>query len=189
MDGLRSEQIKAILWLVIIGSWVLGVVAARWAGVDGGFLELSKAVRVPNPSRMGLWWEVIAYFTLTTVSAFVLSHIFFGIGGGIFLFARGVYDNTLLVYLETTISGWSILSIPISEILRVLIVILILTVNLPLCLWSGQLGIQRSIYTLDRLRGKPVNPEFGSEPLTKLLVIVSASLVTGFIAAVVFSHL
>lgn len=188
MNFLRAERLKPILWLLVISSWVLGVVVARWFGDSEIFLELSRAVRVTNPLHLGVWWEVIAYFTLSTVAVFALSHIFFGVGGAIFLFARGMYDNSLIASPETMIGGWSISSIPMSEVWIVLIITLILAVNLPLCLWSGQLGIQRSIYTLCRLRNEPVKPKFGSEPLSNLLIIVSISLVTGLAAAVIFSH-
>lgn len=156
--------------------------------VGGVFTDLSGAARVTKPVELGVWWELIAYFSLSTISAFVLSHILFGIGGAIFFFARGAYDVTLISYLETTISGWPSSNIPGSEICMVLITLIILGVNLPLCLWSGQLGVQRSFYTLSRLRRKPINPEFGSDPLYNLIKIVSASLVTGLVAAVIFSH-
>lgn len=71
----------------------------------------------------------------------------------------------------------------------VLMVLLIVTVNLPLSIWAGELGIQRSIYTLNRIRGVPVSPEFGSEPLSNLLTIISASLITGLVATVVFTYI
>ncbi len=150
---------------------------------------MSKAVGVVHPAQMNFWWEVISYFTLSTVSIFVLSHVLFGTGGVIFLFARGMHDNSLILYLESTISGWSISKIPMSEIYMVLIVVLILTVNLPICLWSGQLGIQRSIYTLNRIREKPVNPDFGKKPLSNLLIAISASLITGLISALLFTYI
>lgn len=189
MNYLNPNRLKSIIWLAVIGSWALGMIVARWFETSTIFLELSKAVRVPFPLEVGVWWKIIIYFTLTTVSVFALSHIFFGVGGAIFLFARGMYDNSLIFYLETTIGGWSISNIPMSEVWMVLLVILILTVNLPLCLWAGQLGTQRSLYTLNRLRGKPVDPELGSEPLSNLLIILSSSLITGLIAAVVISYI
>lgn len=189
MNFLHTDRLKSIFWLVVIGSWILGIVFGRWFGFDAGFLELSKAVRVTSPQHLSFWWELIAYFSLSTVAVFVLSHIFFGIGGAVFLFARGVYDSSLIAYLETTIAGWSFPMVPMSEVWTVLIVTLILAINLPLCLWAGQLGIQRSVYTLNRLRGEPVNPEFGSEPLSNLLKIVSVSLVSGLIAALIFPRI
>jgi len=105
------------------------------------------------------------------------------------LFARGMYDGLLISFVESTIGGWTLVSIPLREVLTVLIILLILAVNLPLCIWSGQLGLQRSYYTLNRLRGDPVRPEFGSEPLSKLLDIVSGAIIAGLIAAIIFSYL
>lgn len=185
---MRTDRLKSLFWLVVISSWILGMVVGRWFNVDA-FLGLSKAVRVTSPQQLSFWWELIAYFSLSPVAVFALSHIFFGIGGAVFLFARGIYDSSLIAYLETAIAGWSFASVPTSGVLTVLIVILILAINLPLCLWAGQLGIQRSVYTLDRLRGEPVDPEFGSEPLSNLLKIVSVSLVTGLVAALIFPYI
>lgn len=152
-------------------------------------MNLSRAVRVTSPLDLNVWWEVMLYFTLSVVAIFVLSHILFGVGSAVFLFARGMYDSSLILYLETTVSGWSISEIPTSEVLMVLITALIVAVNLPLCIWAGELGFQRSVYTLYRLRNEPVRPEFGSEPLSNLLIIVSVSLVVGLIAAILFSSL
>ncbi|KXB05907.1 hypothetical protein AKJ52_02845 [candidate division MSBL1 archaeon SCGC-AAA382C18] len=186
---MRNERIKSIFWLSVIASWISGLAIGKWYGRNSILIDLSKAVRVPTFSFFGTWWEIILYFTLSTVAIFVLSHILFGIGGAVFLFARGIHDSTLLIYLEDIIQSWSVFSIPMSEVLRVIFVVLIFAVNIPLSLWSGKLGIQSSIYTLNRIKGEPVSPDFGSEPLSKLLIIVSASLVTGFVAALIFHHL
>lgn len=188
MNFLRTDRIKSILWLLVVSSWVFGVIVGRWFGSESLFLELSKAVRVPSPEDISLWWEFIVYFSLSIVSVFILSRILFGVGGAVFLFARGIYDNSLIVYLEGTIAGWSITQIPISEVLMSLIVVLILAINLPLCLWSGQVGIQRSIYTLERLRGEPIDPEFGSEPFSNLVKFVTVSLLVGLLAALLYSY-
>ena len=189
MGFLRPNQIKSILWLSIVSSWIAGIVVGRLLGTSGIILSLSRAVRVPDPSFFGIWWEVIVYFGLTTVSFFVLSHILFGVGAVIFLFARGMYDLSLIVRIESIIEGWSAADIPTSEMMSVLFIILILAANLPLCLWSSHLGIQSSVYALNRLREKPVLPEFGSEPLSQLLLIISASLILGLVASLVFSYI
>ncbi|KXA92746.1 hypothetical protein AKJ64_02345 [candidate division MSBL1 archaeon SCGC-AAA259E17] len=193
VNFLGVRRLESVSWLPVVSGWVLGVIVARervlGIGDDGIFAELSKAVSVPEPLDIGAWWEVIAYFTLTTLAIFALSHLFFGIGGGVFMFARGVHDNFLIVYLETTIGAWSISRTPMSKVLTVLFILLILGANLPLCIWSGKLGVQRSLYTLHRLRKEPIKPEVGSKPFSYMLMIVAASLVVGLIATVVFSHL
>ena len=186
---MRIERARPIFWLVVVGSWVAGFVYGRWFGSPRLFFELSQAVRVTTPIDLGIWWEVIAYFALSTVSVFLFSHVLFGVGGAIFLFSRGVYDSHLFSQLEFTVHGWSLLDIPMTEVWLVVIIALILAVNLPLCLWSGQLGIQRAFYTFSRLRGKPIDPKFGSEPISDLIWIFVASLGTGVIAALLYSHL
>lgn len=189
MNFLETSRFKSIFWLIVVSSWVLGFAFGRWIGINESLMELSKAVRVANPLYLDVWWKILAYFTLSTIAVFALSHILFGIGAGIFLFARGMYDTTLVAYLESTIGGWTISNIPMSEVYVSIIIILILGINLPLCLWSSQLGIQRSVYTLYRLRNEPINPKFGSEPLSNLAIILSISLVTGLVSTLVFSHL
>lgn len=188
MRFLRAEKIKPALWLFVLVSWILGFTYGRWVGTSESVLELSKIVRVTLPTDMSIWWEVLIYFALSTVSVFVLSHILFGIGGAVFLFARGMYDSSLIAYMETTVGGWSFMNLPGSEISMVTITTLIVAVNLPLCLWSGQLGTQRSIYTLYRLRDEPVNPDFGTEPFSKLPIIISISLIAGLVATVLFPY-
>ncbi len=189
MNRLHSDRLKSVFWLIVVGSWVSGFIVFRWIGSSEILISLSKVVRVPNPIEIDIWWQIIAYFTLSTVSVFALSHILFGIGSTIFLFARGMYDSLLFNYVEKTVSQWNITNVSTSELSSVLIVIIIFGVNLPLALWAGQLGIQRSVYTLNRLRGEPMNPEFGSEPISKLLMVIVLSLITGLIMAVVFSYL
>ncbi len=189
MYFLQSKRLKSFLWLLIVGSWVFGVLFYRWIGRYDLIFEIGAAVSIFNPLNFGAWWEIIAYFTLSTVSVFIFSHILFGAGGAIFMFARGMHDGLLIGYVEGTIGGWSISSINMSEVATVLIVLIVLSVNLPLCLWAGQLGSQRSVYALYRLRNKPVRPGFGSEPITNLLIIVAASLLFGLIAALLFTRL
>ncbi len=185
---MKSDRLKSFFWLSVITSWIFGLAIGRWYGRSSILMDLSKAVRVPGPSFFGVWWEIILYFALSTVAVFVLSHVLFGVGGAVFLFARGIHDSTLIVYLENILQSWSVSNIPMVDVLKVLFVVLIFTVNLPLSLWAGELGIQSSVYTLNRIRGEPVSPGFGSEPLNRLLMIVAASLVTGFVAALLFNH-
>lgn len=180
---------NSIFWFVTIGSWILGFVVLRFFGSNAFFVELSRAVRVNNPLNLNAWWELIAYFTLTTVSVFALSHLFFGVAGPIFLFARGMYDGLLIASLENIIGGWTLVKMPISEVLTALIIVLILAINLPLCILAGHMGMQRSFYILNRLRGKPVNPRFGGESFSKLIYIVIGALASGLIAAVIFSYI
>lgn len=187
MYPLRSERLESVLWLAVISGWVIGVLSDRWIGSKDFILDVSAAVSIFNPLKFGFWWEVIAYFTLSVIAVFTLSHIFFGLGGAFFMFSRGMYDNSLIVHLEKTVGNWSISNIPISEVRSVLLISLILTVNLPLCIWASKLGCQRSIYTLWRIRNKPIDPQFGSKPISNLFMIFSASLLVGLIAALVFS--
>lgn len=188
MNYLRSDRLKSFFWLIVIVSWVTGFIVSRWIGSNEFIISLSRVVRITNPIDMNNWWQLFAYFTLSPVSVFVLSHILFGVGSFVFLFARGLYDSLLFTYVEKTVSGWALTNVPYSELGSVLIVVLIFGINLPLLLWAGQLGMQRSVYTLNRLRSEPMDPDFGSEPFSKLFIIVGLSLVTGLIAAVVFSY-
>ncbi len=188
MNILHSDRLKSLFWLIVAGSWITGFVFYRWVGSSQILISLSSVVRVTNPVMLSNWWQFIAYFTLSTVSVFALSHILFGVGSSIFLFARGMYDGLLFGFVEETINEWNVMNVSFSELNPLLIIILIFGINLPLTLWAGELGVQRSVYTLNRLRGKPMNPEFGSEPLSNLLIIVAISLFTGLAAAVVFSY-
>lgn len=185
---MKSDRLKSLMWLAVIGSWAFGFVVGRWYDSIPFIMEISKAVRVPNPTDLNAWWSIIGYFTFSAVSFFVLSHILFGVGGALFLFARGMYDSVIFALIERSVSEFSISSFSLLEIREVFIVSTVLFVNLPLCLWSSQLGMQRSFYTLDRLRGEPVNPKFGSEPISDLLKIITVSLVTGLALAVLLSY-
>ena len=178
----------AAFWVLVVGSWVFGVAHGRWISNEGFFLDLSQAVRISDPAEFDAWWQPFVYFIFTVVAAFVLSQLFFGAGAAIFLFARGVYDSTLIAKLEITIGGWSLPDLPMDEICMVLLVFLILGVNLPLCLWAAHLGGQRSAYMLQRIRGKPVKPELGTRPFSQFLIILAVSIALGLIASLLFSY-
>ena len=184
---MRAEYWAPTFWLVVVGSWVFGIAYGRWAD-NGIFLELSKAVRVPSPLDLGAWWQPLLYFTLSVLALFLLAQLFFGVGAAVFLFARGVYDSSLIGTLEGTMRGWSISYIPIDEVFTVLFILLILAVNLPLCLWSAHLGTQRAVYAWYRLRGKPVKPGSGVFPVSNLLLILAASLAVGLVGAFMLSY-
>ena len=185
---MRAEYLAPTFWLVVVGSWVFGVAYGYWAG-NGIFLELSKAVRVPSPLVLDVWWQPLLYFTLSALALFLLAQILFGAGAALFLFARGVYDSSLILALEGTVRGWSFPShIPIDEMFTVLFILLILAVNLPLCLWSAHLGTQRAVYAWYRLRGKPVKPGSGVFPILNLLLILAASLAVGLVGAFMLSY-
>jgi hypothetical protein len=185
-EVMREEYWFAFFWLLVIGSWVFGVAFGRWVGVGGGFfLELSKAVRVP--SDFGAWWEPLVYFIFTTVAVFALAQIFFGAGAALFLFARGFYDSTLIMSAESTVRGWTFPNLPVGGLTNVLLIVLILAVNLPLCLWAAHMGTQRSLYVWQRLTGKPVKPEAGVRPMRDFLLVLAASIVAGLVASFLFS--
>lgn len=188
MSFLHKEHLKALFWFLVISSWALGLVAGRWFGGNSFFLEVSKVVGIPNPSQLELWWQPFVYFTLTTVAIFALSQLFFGVGAPFFLFARGMHDSVLIGELEATLGTWSLANFPMEEMWMVLMFTLILGINLPLCIWSGELGIQRAIYTLYRLRGKPVSSDFGAEPISKFTIILAASVVVGLVGAFLLSY-
>ena len=185
---MREEYWKAFLWLLVIGSWTLGLAYGRW-GADVGreFFSGLSVAHVPNPFALEAWWQVLAYFVLSVVAIFVLSHVLFGVGAAIFLFARGIVDNALILELESKVRAWMIPP-PTHELWMASVVALILTVNLPLCLWASHLGTQRAIYTWYRLKGEAVKPEFGAKPLHDFLLIIAASIGIGLLAALLFSY-
>ncbi|KXB09600.1 hypothetical protein AKJ35_00370 [candidate division MSBL1 archaeon SCGC-AAA833F18] len=185
---MRLERLKLALWLLVIGSWGLGVIIGRWWSVNEFVIELSKVVQVVSPLQLGAWWHPIVFMILSVVGVFVLSQVFLGVGASVFLFARGMYDSTLIMQLEGTIGGWTLTNVPMSEVWIVSMLVLILAVNLPLCLWSGQLGAQRGVYVFYRLRGKTVDPDFGSKPFSKFLLILTASIAVGVVGAIIFSY-
>lgn len=150
-------------------------------------MGLSEVVRV-GLDQLSAWWHPIAFMILSVVGVFVLSQVFLGVGASVFLFARGMYDSTLILQLEGIVGGWSAASIPMNEVWIVSMLILILGANLPLCLWSGQLGAQRGVYVFYRLRGKTMDPDFGSEPFSKFLLILTASITIGLVSAIIFSY-
>jgi len=140
---MRGEYWHYAFWLLVIGSWVLGVVYGRWGGGGSGiFADLGKAVSVPSPDRLS-WWQPILYFTFTVIAAFVLSQIFFGAGAVVFIFSRGVNDALLFNKIELMVGNWNLgnsTSITSGGLWSVFFIILVLTVNLPLCLWAAHLG-------------------------------------------------
>jgi len=186
---MREEYWRAFFWLLVIGSWTFGVAYGHWVSTgESVFLELSRAVRVPGPVELGAWWEPLVYFIFTVVAIFVLAQLFFGAGAMLFLFARGVYDSTLIIWIGATVRGWYFPNLPTQAVLMVLFGVFILAVNLPLCLWAAHMGTQRSIYIWHRLTGKPVKPEAGVRPMRDFLLILAASIVAGLIAALIFSY-
>lgn len=179
---MRDEYWCYFFWLIVIGSWILGFAYGKWWGeLREFFLELGQAFSVPPPNQIESW-QPILYFTLTPVAAFVLSQLFFGAGAALFLFARGVYDSNLITNVEMIALNWKLTSITSIEIWMLFTTLLILAVNLPLCLWAAQLGAQRSIRMLYRLRGRPTKPATGPELISNLIIIVTASLVVGLTA-------
>jgi hypothetical protein len=182
---MREEYINYSLWLLIIGSWVFGMAYGRWLGGDKGvFAELGQALSIPKPVDLS-WWHPLLYFPLTIVAAFMLSQLFFGGGAAVFMFSRGVCDSALFLSLENTMRG-ILPAASAAEIWIVFFIIVVLTVNLPLCLWAAHLGTRRSFRTFCRLRGKPLKPEAGL--ISGLLMIVSISLVVGLIGSLALSY-
>jgi hypothetical protein len=186
---MRGEYWYYAFWLLIIGSWVLGVVYGRWGGGGSGiFADLGQAVSVPSPANLSLW-QPILYFTLTVIASFVLSQIFFGAGAAVFIFSRGVNDALLFNKIELMVGNWNLTSIPSGELWSVFFIVLVLTVNLPLCLWAAHLGTQRATRMLYRLRGKPFKSEVGVGPILNLILAVAASLAAGLIATFALSYI
>ncbi|MGQ9788186.1 MAG: hypothetical protein ACUVQM_02580 [Candidatus Hadarchaeaceae archaeon] len=180
---MREEHWYYSFWLIIIGSWILGIAYGKWWDGSGGLLsDIGKAISVPPPSSMEVW-QPLLYFPLTTIAAFVLSQLFFGVGAAFFLFMRGVYESSLITSLETIFSGWKLTSITSPEIWTVLFIVLIFATNLPLCLWAAHLGTQRSIRMLYRLREKPTKPITGPELASRLILIITLSLIAGLTAS------
>jgi hypothetical protein len=192
---MRGEYWHYAFWLLVIGSWVLGVVYGRWGGGGSGiFADLGKAVSVPSPNGLS-WWQPILYFTFTVIAAFVLSQIFFGAGAAVFIFSRGVNDALLFKKIELMVGNWNLTSIPSggtpipsSELWSVFFIAIILTVNLPLCLWAAHLGTQRATRMLYRLRGRPLKSEVEAGPISNLLLAVAASLAAGLVATFALSY-
>ena len=181
---MRDEYWQASFWVLVVASWAFGFVYGRWAGGGGFFSELGKAVSVPL--GFSAWWQPLAYFTLTIIAIFVLAQLFFGAGAAIFLFARGVGDSAVVFGLERIVQPFP--NIPTHDAWMLVIGLLILAVNLPLCLWSAHLGTQRAVYMWRRLRGQPVRPESATKPIFNFLMVMAISIATGLAAAVAFSY-
>lgn len=183
---MNREYLNYSLWLLVIGSWVFGVAYGRWfGGTEGVFGELSQAVSIPSPAGLQ-WWHPILFFPLTIVAAYILSQLFFGAGAAVFMFSRGVGDSALLLSLETTLKTENFLTVSTGQIWLIFFIILAVAVNLPLCLWSAQLGTARSVRMFDRLRGKPLRPEAGLA--SGLLLLVAISLVLGLLGSFALSY-
>ena len=185
---MREEYWHYAFWLIVVGSWVFGVAYGKWGGGYGGlFSDLGRAVSVPWPSQLELW-QPIMYFTLTVVAAFVLSQLFFGVGAAVFIFSRGVSDSGLITSMEIMVGNWNLASVSPAEIWTMFFIMLVLAVNMPLCLWAAQLGTQRAIRMLYRLRGKLMKPLANVEPISNLLIILAVSLAVGLTATFALVH-
>ncbi|MEM3402782.1 MAG: hypothetical protein QW179_03625 [Candidatus Hadarchaeales archaeon] len=183
---MRDEYLEYSIWLLIIGSWVAGMVYGKWGGGAGSiFSEVGQAVGIPPPVQLA-WWQPLLYFPLTVLAAFILSQLFFGGGAVLFIFSRGVSDSLLLKNLENLLASWDILSLQAATVWAIFFIILVLAVNLPLCLWASHLGAKRSFRMLQRLRGNPLRPESGI--LTGILLLMAVSLVAGLIGTFALSY-
>ena len=140
----------------------------------------------PSPLEFSSWWQPLAYFTLTILAMFVLAQLFFGVGAAIFLFARGVSDSAVILALEAIVRPFP--NIPTHDAWMLVLGMLILAVNLPLCIWSAHMGTQRTVYMWRRLRGQPMKPETATKPIFNFLIVMAISIITGVVAAVAFSY-
>jgi len=183
---MRDEYWQAFFWVFVVASWAFGFAYGRWADGGGFFSELGKAVSVPSPLEFSSWWQPLAYFTLTILAMFVLAQLFFGVGAAIFLFARGVGDSAVILALERIVQPFP--NIPMPDAWMLVIVMLILVVNLPLCIWSAHMGARRAVYMWRRLRGQPMKPETVAEPIFNFLIAMAISIITGIMAAMAFSY-
>ena len=181
---MRDEYWHAFFWVFVVASWAFGFAYGRWAGGGGFFSELGKAVSVPL--GFSSWWQPLVYFTLTILAMFVLAQLFFGVGAAIFLFARGVGDSAVILALEDIVRKFP--DFLTRDAWMLVLGMLILVVNLPLCIWSAHLGTQRTVYMWRRLRGQPMKPETATKPIFNFLIVMAISIVTGVVAAVAFSY-
>jgi hypothetical protein len=117
---------------------------------------------------------------------FVLAQLFFGVGAAIFLFARRVGDSGIILALEDIVRKFP--DFLTRDAWMLVLGMLILVVNLPLCIWSAHLGTQRTVYMWRRLRGQPIKPETAAKPIFNFLMVMAISIVTGIVAAVAFSY-
>ncbi|RLG56931.1 MAG: hypothetical protein DRN83_03005 [Hadesarchaea archaeon] len=184
---MRGEYWYYAFWLVVVGSWVFGVAYGRWGDGSGIFAELGRAVSIPSPEQLS-WWQPLPYFALTIIAIFMLSQIFFGAGAALFLFSRGVQDAMLISKLEIIMGRWTPASVSPNELWTIFFILLVLTVNLPLCLWSAHLGTQRAMQVLYRIRGKPLKRMSEVGPIPNVFMAVAASLAAGLIATFVLSY-
>lgn len=186
---MREELLSPLFWLLILGGWVAGVSFGYWMGGDLS-RELSLVTSVPPPSELGGWWEPLLFFALTPLSCYLLSQLFFGVGAPLLLFLRGTHDGGILIRtLEASFSGFSFPHFSPREVLSTLFILLVLSVNLPLCLWASHLGTSRATYLRHRLTGRPIRAGEGSSTFSSLPLLLGLSLVAGLFASLLFGHL
>jgi len=186
---MRGEILGSVLWLLILGGWVVGVCCGYWMGRDLSH-ELSLVTGVPPPSQLERWWEPLLFFSLTPLSCYLLSQLFFGGAAPLLLFLRGTHDGGVLIRsLEASLSGLSFPDLPLQDLLSSLFLLLILSVNLPLCLWASHLGASRALYVRRRILGRAVRAGEGTSTLSSLFLLLSLSLVAGLLASFLFGHL
>ncbi len=183
---MRDEYVNYSFWLLIIGSWVFGFAYGKWLGGSSGvFADVGQAVSVPPPADL-IWWHPLLYFPLTVLAAFILSQLFFGAGSSVFMFARGVGDSAILLNLEAILKNLNVLNINNAQAWNIFFIMLVFTVNLPLCIWASHLGTSRSARMFQRLRGKPLQPESGI--ISGMLILLGVSLVIGFFGTIALSY-
>jgi hypothetical protein len=186
---MRGEVLESIFWLLILGGWVVGVCCGYWMGGDLSH-ELSLVTGVPPPSELEGWWEPLLFFSLTPLSCYLLSQLFFGGAAPFLLFLRGTHDGGVLIRsLEASLSGFSFPNLPSQNLLSSLFLLLILSVNLPLCLWASHLGVSRALYVRRRILGKAVRAGEGSSTLSSLFLLLALSLVAGLLASFLFGYM
>ncbi len=186
---MKEELLGPLFWLLILGSWVAGASCGYWLGGDLS-RDLSLLTSVPPPSELERWWEPLLFFALTPLSCYLLSQLFFGAGAPFLLFFRGTHDGGVLIRaLESSLSGFSFPRLPAQAVLSTLFILLVLSVNLPLCLWASHLGTSRATYLRHRIAGRPVRAGEGASALSPLALLLGFSLVAGLLASLLFGHL
>ncbi len=183
-----ERLLDQLFWFLILAGWVAGVSCGYWMGRDLSG-ELSSIMGIPLPSQMGGWWEPLLFFTLTPLSFYLFSQLFFGASAPFLLFLRGTYDGGILIRaLEASLSELSFPQLSPTSLLSVLFILLVLSINLPLCMWASHLGTSRATYVRYRLKGKPVRPGEGSSTLSPLPLLLGFSLLAGLFASLLLGH-